>query len=213
MQLRVVDRLAEQAGGLDAALIAEPRTVQRGAHHELAHIPAGGEPLEPGDARNGIRGGIGDCDIGERLQAVGVHPDVRIGDPHRADRGVAQPRQRGGALARGLVHEAAGERAAALASLRDAAVRAVRVAGPWVWMHAYCLDALAGVAVADAAPDARDRVAELERVAARGNLRELVVRAALHRARLGDPSGVEAARLLGEAIDNPALHAELAAAV
>ena len=44
-------------------------------------------------------------------------------------------------------------------------------------------------------------------------MREFVVRAALHRARLGDPSGVRSARLLGEAIDNPALHAELAAAV
>jgi hypothetical protein len=44
-------------------------------------------------------------------------------------------------------------------------------------------------------------------------MRELVVRAALHRARLGDPSSLNAAGLLGEAIDNPVLHAELAAAV
>ena len=117
------------------------------------------------------------------------------------------------ARARGLVHEAAGERAAALTWLRDSSVRAVRVGGPYVWMHAYCLEALAGVAIADAAPDAGERVAELERLAARGGLRELVVRAALHRSRLGDPSGVESARLLAEAIDNPALHAELAAAV
>jgi hypothetical protein len=117
------------------------------------------------------------------------------------------------ARARGLVHEAAGERAAALAWLRDAAVRAVRVADPYVWMHAYCLEALAGVAIADAAPDARDCVAQLERLAARGDMRELVVRAALHRATLGDPGGLQSARLLGEAIDNPALHAELAAAV
>jgi DNA-binding SARP family transcriptional activator len=117
------------------------------------------------------------------------------------------------ARARGLVHEAAGERAAALARLRDASVRAVRVAGPYVWMHAYCLEALAGVAIADAAPDAHERLAELEQVAAHGDLRELVVRAALHRARLGDPGGLEPARLLGEAIDNPALHADLAAAV
>ena len=116
------------------------------------------------------------------------------------------------ARTRGLVHEAAGERSPALAWLRDAAVRAVRVADPYVWMHAYCLDALADVAIADAAPDARECVAQLERLAARGDMRELVVRAALHRARLGDPSGLESARLLGEAIDNPALHAELAAA-
>ena len=43
-------------------------------------------------------------------------------------------------------------------------------------------------------------------------MRELVVRAALLRARLGDPGGVAPARLLAEAIDNAALHAELAAA-
>jgi tetratricopeptide (TPR) repeat protein len=117
------------------------------------------------------------------------------------------------ARARGLVYEAAGERASALSWLRDSTVRAVRVADPYVWMHAYCLEALAGVAIADAAPDARECVAQLERLAARGEMRELVVRAALHRARLGDPSSLKAARLLGEAIDNPALHAELAAAV
>ena len=117
------------------------------------------------------------------------------------------------ARVRGLVHEAAGERGAALTWLRDAAVRAVRVADPYVWMHAWCLEALADVAIADAAPDAGDCLARLERLAARGDMRELVVRAALHRARLGDPSGLESARLLGEAIDNPALHAELAEAV
>jgi tetratricopeptide (TPR) repeat protein len=117
------------------------------------------------------------------------------------------------ARARGLVHEAAGERSSALTRLRDAAQRAVRVVDPYVWMHAYCLDALAGVAIADGAPAARDCVAELERLAARGDMRELVVRAALHRAALGDSSGMESIRLLAEAIDNPALHAELAAAV
>ena len=116
------------------------------------------------------------------------------------------------ARARGLVHEAAGERAPALAWLRDAADRAVRVPDPYVWMHAWCLEALAGVAIDDGAPDARELVARLETVAARGDMRELVVRAALHRARLGDAAGLEAARLLGEEIDNPALHAEVAAA-
>jgi len=117
------------------------------------------------------------------------------------------------ARARGLVHESFGERSAALAWLRDGAVRAVRVADPYVWMHAYCLDALAAVAIADGAPDARACVDELERLAARGDMRELVVRAALHRARLGDRSGLRSAHMLGEAIDNPLLHAELATAV
>jgi len=116
------------------------------------------------------------------------------------------------ARARGLVHEAAGQRAPALEWLRDAAVRAVRIADPYVWMHAWCLDALAAVEIAAGAPEAGERVARLERLAARGDMRELVVRAALHRARLGDPGGLTAARLLGETIDNPALHAELSAA-
>jgi DNA-binding SARP family transcriptional activator len=114
------------------------------------------------------------------------------------------------ARARGLVHEADGERTEALAWLRDAAAHAVRVADPYAWVHAYCLEALSGVAIADAAADAHECVARLQRVAARGDMRELVVRAALHRARLGDRSGLMSARVLGEAIDNPLLHAELA---
>jgi len=117
------------------------------------------------------------------------------------------------ARVRGLAHAAAGEQGRALACLRDAASRAVRVADPYVWIHAYCLEALAGAEIAAGAPEARERVARLERVAARGDLRELVVRAALHRARLGDPGAAATARLLAEAVDNPALHAELAAAV
>ena len=50
---RVVDRLAQQAGGLDAAGIAEPRTVQRGAHDELAHVAARGEPSRAGRRTSG----------------------------------------------------------------------------------------------------------------------------------------------------------------
>jgi tetratricopeptide (TPR) repeat protein len=114
------------------------------------------------------------------------------------------------ARARGLVHEAAGERADALERLRDATARAARVADPYVWIHAACLETLVGVAIDDDASDARELLDELERIAAHGDLRELIVRAALHRARLGDPGGIEAARLLGETIDNAALHAELA---
>ena len=118
------------------------------------------------------------------------------------------------ARARGLVHEAAGERASSRSpGCATRTARAVRVADPYVWMHAYCLEALAGVAIAEAAPDAaRAAWPSSSGSPPAADMRELVVRAALHRARLGDPSGVESARLLGEAIDNPALHAELAAA-
>jgi hypothetical protein len=42
-------------------------------------------------------------------------------------------------------------------------------------------------------------------------MRELLVRAAAHRARLGDPASLAALRPLAQAIANPALDAELAA--
>jgi hypothetical protein len=117
------------------------------------------------------------------------------------------------ARAIGLLHAARGEIAAALESLRDATRRAVRVCDPYLWVHAHSLDALAGVAVRFEAEDAAALVADLEQIAARSDMRELIVRAALHRAALGDPAGVEAVRPLAETIDSPALRAALAALV
>ena len=65
--------------------------------------------------------------------------------------------------------------------------RAVRVADPYVWIHAYCLDALARVEIDAGAPEAPATVARLERLAARADMREFVVRArAAPRGRLGD---------------------------
>jgi DNA-binding SARP family transcriptional activator len=117
------------------------------------------------------------------------------------------------ARAIGLLHVARGELTVALECLRDAARRAVRVCDPYVWVHAHSLDALAAVAVSSEADDAAALVTDLERIAARSDMRELIVRAALHRAALGDPSGVEAARPLTEAIESPALQAALAVVV
>jgi DNA-binding SARP family transcriptional activator len=111
----------------------------------------------------------------------------------------------------GLLHAARGELGVALECLRDAALRAIRVCDPYVWVHAHCLDALAGLAVSCQADDAAALVAELERIAARSGMRELIVRASLHRAALGDRAGLEAARPLAEAIDSPPLRAALAA--
>ena len=110
----------------------------------------------------------------------------------------------------GLVRLACGEPERAVDELRDARRRAVRVPDPYVWVYAHCLDAEAAAAVATGARDAGDLVSELERVAARSDMRELIVRAAIHRARLGDPGGIEAVRPLAAAIENPGLHAALA---
>jgi hypothetical protein len=48
-------------------------------------------------------------------------------------------------------------------------------------------------------------VGTLAALAARGYMRELVVRADLHRSRLGDPTALASARLLAGGIDNRAL--------
>ncbi len=47
---------------------------------------------------------------------------------------------------------------------------------------------------------------DLERLAAATGMREFVARAYLHRARLGDASAIDAARVLAEDIDNRLLH-------
>jgi DNA-binding SARP family transcriptional activator len=136
----------------------------------------------------------GDPSAGARLAEQAFAAGCRLGDP---------------------CWEALAARALALGDadpiprLRDAVARMGRVTDPYVWIRAFCLDALAGAAIAAGEPDAPALVAELERIAAHGDLRELSVRAAAHRAALGDPSALEAARLLAEAIDNPRLHAEL----
>jgi DNA-binding SARP family transcriptional activator len=111
---------------------------------------------------------------------------------------------------RGLVHETCGRRDLALETLRDAVTRSVRVADPYAWIHGHCLDALAELEITEGLPEADAHVSQLAELGARGEMRELVVRSALHRARLGDAAGLGPARLLGTAIDNPALHAELA---
>ena len=118
------------------------------------------------------------------------------------------------ARARGLALAAVGDDAAAVACLADAAERSIRVPDPYAWIRAHCLDALVGTLLRRNPADARIDVSidELEAIAARGDMRELLVRAALHRGRRGAPSALPSARLLASAIDNPRLAREVAAA-
>ena len=116
-----------------------------------------------------------------------------------------------GARATGLVHRSRGEHRLALECFRDAVARSGRVADGYVWLKAFCLDALAAhmIGQGDGA-GAETVLEELETLAARGDMRELLVRAAIHRARLGDASALDGVRPLAEVIDNPVLDAELA---
>lgn len=112
----------------------------------------------------------------------------------------------------GLVAAAQGDAPAAIEWLEEAPGRCRRLPDSWLWIEAYALEALCRVAVATGAPAAAQWIAELEALAARARMRELLARAMLHRARLGDAGALEAAGRLAVGIDNPALAAELAAA-
>ena len=82
--------------------------MQRGAHHELAHVAAAREPVQLRHPFAGFGRGGGDLDAGQRIQAVAVHPDVGVGHAHGAHGGVAQARQRRVALAGHVEHEPLG---------------------------------------------------------------------------------------------------------
>jgi hypothetical protein len=74
-----------------------------------------------------------------------------------------------------------------------------------LWIEAYGLDALCAVAVRHRAAAAPRWIDQLEAITARRGIRELLLRATVYRARLGEPGALDAARLLAGQIDNPAL--------
>ena len=109
------------------------------------------------------------------------------------------------ARGRGLVAVERGEVARGLELLVEAPRLCRRLPDTYLWIEAYGLDALCGVAV-EHDPEAAGRwIGELEAIAARRGLRELLARAAVHRARLGEPGAGENARALAAQLDNPAL--------
>lgn len=104
----------------------------------------------------------------------------------------------------GMVALARGDAHSARDVLLDAAVRGARSTDGWRFAHAEVLDALASLA-----PLSPGRglawVVDLEVVAGGGGMRELVVRAQLHRAALGQHGALESAVVLAQGIDSPAL--------
>jgi tetratricopeptide (TPR) repeat protein len=106
---------------------------------------------------------------------------------------------------RGCVAMWRGESHQALEILLDAITRSTRLPDGYLWAKAYALEALCGLAIAQKMPEATLWVHELQNLAARSGMRELTVRALLHRATLGDLSSAVAARLLSGEIDSPAL--------
>jgi DNA-binding SARP family transcriptional activator len=105
----------------------------------------------------------------------------------------------------GLVEAARGNVDSAMELLADATVRCVRLPDAYLWIQGYSLDALCGVAVEHAKDSAKPWINDLESLAGRTGMRELLARAFLHRGNLGDGSAFETAALVLEDIDNPAL--------
>jgi DNA-binding SARP family transcriptional activator len=112
-----------------------------------------------------------------------------------------------GLAARGLGLVAAhhGDEATALRWITEARERCVRLPDSYLWVEGYCLDALCTVALDHRPVEAAHWIDDLQALAARTGMRELVARAYAHRGRLGDRSAAEAARVLAAEVDNPAL--------
>ena len=106
----------------------------------------------------------------------------------------------------GLISAARGDQPGATAWLTEARTRCNRTTDRYQWVSAHVLDAVVGLAIDHGEEAEAARLADaLASLAARGDMRELVVRAHLHRSRLGDPSALTTAGVLAADIDNPAL--------
>ena len=105
----------------------------------------------------------------------------------------------------GRLAAARGDTRSAIETLEEARRRVVR--GPTIscWLLAFVSDALCSVAVADRTPGARRWVADLEALAARTGMRDLLARAHLHRHALGEGSALAAAALVAADVESPAL--------
>ena len=92
----------------------------------------------------------------------------------------------------------------------EARTRCTRLPDRYVWMQGHVLDAAIQVEL-DAGMEGRapQLIRALGALAARTEMRELVVRGLLHAARMGDGGALDSARMLAADIDNPALTAFL----
>lgn len=105
----------------------------------------------------------------------------------------------------GLIAAARGNVSRALEFLVEAPKLCRRLPDTYLWIEAYGLDALCHVAVEHRSEAAPRWIDDLEAIAARRGIKELVVRAMIYRARLGEPGALEAAQSMATQIDNPAL--------
>ncbi len=118
-----------------------------------------------------------------------------------------------GISARGLalLHRERGDVDRAFSALLDARSRGKRLADPYVWLDVFILDALCELGREQGHPATAAWAEEMHALASGAGMRELTVRAMLHRAALGRLGDVGAAALFAADLDNPVL-AELVTA-
>ena len=81
---------------------------------------------------------------------------------------------------------------------------------PWyLWPHARLLDVACTVALRTVPATAGGLIDRLAHVAGRGSMRDLLVRAHLHRARTGSRTALAAAQAIAAGIEDPALHGHI----
>jgi hypothetical protein len=118
-----------------------------------------------------------------------------------------------GISARGLdlLRAIRGDVDGALNTLRDARLRSTRLPDAYLWVDAYTLDAMCALATRHRLGEGQHWAVELSNLAARSGMRELVVRALVHRAALGDGENLDVAASLAAGIDNPVIARLIAA--
>ena len=110
----------------------------------------------------------------------------------------------------GLLHSQRGEHEHAFRWLMEGATRSRRPANRYQWIQAHVLDSLISESIRGGdLTGVAARVDRLEQLAVRSEMRELSVRASVHRHALGDASALTEARRMAAGIDNPALAALL----
>ena len=102
-----------------------------------------------------------------------------------------------------LLADREGDAGAAMSALREARRHVVRGPAPSAYLLAWVTDAYCRVAIAAGSARARHAVVELETLAARAGMRDLLARAHVHRHALGDPDALAAARVVAADVDSP----------
>ena len=111
----------------------------------------------------------------------------------------------------GLLHRAHGQLEPSRGWIEEARERCTRLPDRYVWMHGHVLDTAILFSLDKAEHDHTHKlIRALSAMAARTEMRELVVRGFVHAARIGQAGALDSARMLAGEIDNPTLATLLA---